>query len=145
MITAGTVVRSVLTGCTVGFAWHTRAVVVIFIVPIWANLQADGQIGNVQMGRGTGQTTILAGSSARFAGFVARPTNATLIGETSRWAATDTGIIQAVVFAGHTLSGPLSVASLGVALRITVVQNDQFVVGIGHNILPLSRWDVVSI
>lgn len=30
MITAGTVVRSVLTGCTVGFAWHTRAVVVIW-------------------------------------------------------------------------------------------------------------------
>lgn len=73
--------------------YRTNCGVLTFIVPIWADLQADGQIGNVQMGRSTGQTTILAGSSARFAGFVARPANATLIGKTPRWAATDTGAI----------------------------------------------------
>lgn len=124
MVTACAVVRSVLAGCTVGLTWHTRTVVVIFIVSIRADLQAHGQIGNVQMGRGAGQTTILAGSGARFAGLVARPANATLVGEASRRTPAYTGIIQTVVFAGHTLSGPLSVASLRVALGITIVQYD---------------------
>lgn len=145
MITAGTIVRSILAGCTVGFAWHTRTVVVILIVSVRADLQAYGQIGNIEMSRGAGQTTILSGSGARFAGLVARPANTALVGEASRGAPTHTGIIQAVVFAGHALGGSLAVAPLRVTLGIAVVQYDQFVVRISHYVFPLSRWNVVPI
>lgn len=145
MITAGTIVRSVLTGCTVGFAWHTRTVVVILVVAIRADLQADGQIGNVEMGRGARQTTILSGSGARFAGLMARPANAALIGEAPRGTPTHTGIIQSVMLAGHALGRSLAVAPLRVTLGITIVQHNQFVVRISHYVFPLSRRNVVAI
>lgn len=45
------------------------------------------------MGRGAGQTTILAGSGARFAGLVARPANTALVGEASRGAPAHTGTV----------------------------------------------------
>lgn len=54
-------------------------------------MQAHGQVGDVEVSRSTGQTTILARTRAGLAGFVARPAHSALVREASRWTATDAG------------------------------------------------------
>lgn len=112
MITAGTVVRAVLTGCTVGFAWHTCSIIIIFIVTIRADLQANGQIDDVQMGRSASQTTVLSGAGTCLARLMARPANTTLIREASWGTPAYTSIVQSVVLAGNALGWSLTIATL---------------------------------
>lgn len=145
MITAGTVVRAVLTGCTVGFAWNTRSIIIIFIVTIRADLQAYGQIDDVQMSGSASQTAILSSTGTRFAGLVTRPANTALIREAPWGTSAHTSIVQSVVLAGNALGRSLTVASLRVALGITIMQHHQLVVRIGHHVLSLSSRNVVAI
>lgn len=46
--------------------------------------QADGQVGDAQVGGRAGQAGVLAGSGAGLAGLVARPAGAVLAGEAAR-------------------------------------------------------------
>lgn len=63
--------------------------IITFKVSVGTLLQANGQVGDSQVGRGARQTTVLSGSGASLARLVARPANAAFIRETSGWTAAD--------------------------------------------------------
>lgn len=145
MITACTVIGPILAGGTVCFTRHTCSIIVIFVVSLWANLQTDGQIGNVQMGRGARQTAVLAGAGTRFTRLMTGPADTSLVREASWWTPTYAGIVQSVMFTGNTLRRALSIASLLITLGVTVVQHHKLVVRIRHHILTLCRRNVVTV
>lgn len=93
VITAGAVIGPVLAGGAIGLTGNARPVVVILKVPVRADLQTDGQIGHVQVRRGAGQAAVLAGTGTGFARFVTRPTDATLVGEATRWTSANASIV----------------------------------------------------
>jgi len=57
-------------------------------------LQADGEIDDVQVGRGTGKAAVGSSPSARFASVVAGPADAHLVGERARRAATHASAVK---------------------------------------------------
>jgi len=57
-------------------------------------LKADGEIDDVQVGRGTGKAAVGSSPSARFAGVVAGPADAHLVGERARRAATNASAVK---------------------------------------------------
>lgn len=74
------------------------------------------------MGRCAGETRILASTGTYLTGFVARPTDPTLIWEAPRWTLTHASVVQSIVLAGDALGGPFPVTTLRVALGVTVVK-----------------------
>lgn len=53
VLAARTIVGTILARGAIGLAGHARFVVVIFIIAIGTDLQADCQIGDMQMSRST--------------------------------------------------------------------------------------------
>lgn len=54
------------------------------VISVGTDLEADGQVGDVQMGGGACQATVLAGAGTRLTGLVAGPTDAALVREAAR-------------------------------------------------------------
>lgn len=65
--------------------------VLTLVVALRADLHADGQVDDVQMGRCARQAAVLAGARARLAGLVALPADAALVGEAARRTAAHAG------------------------------------------------------
>lgn len=117
--------------------------IITFKISVRAELQADGEIDDVQVGRSTCEAAVGSGTGARFAGVVTGPADSNLVGKGTRWAATYTStvnrkplapelhkcacwyhlLVQAVVTAGNALCGSTAIAAGGVALGIAGVQD----------------------
>lgn len=61
-----------------------RQLTLTLYVALGTLAQADGQVGDAQVGGRAGQAGVLAGPRAGLAGLVARPTGAVLAGEAAR-------------------------------------------------------------
>lgn len=68
--------------------------IITFKISVRAELQADGEIDDVQVGRSTCEAAVGSGTGARFAGVVTGPADSNLVGKGTRWAATYTSTVN---------------------------------------------------
>lgn len=129
MITAGAVLGTVLTRCTVRLTWHTCPILHIyregnnisncqrylmqqllpltptFKVTVGTNLQTNGKISNMQVCWRACEAAVRSSSCARFAGIMAWPAYAHLIWKRARRATTNAGAAHANVKQYQAISG----------------------------------------